>query len=50
MQKITLKIDNEIKHNSLVFTTKQLLNNKDYEKININQSWSDKSSLHIYKY
>lgn len=50
MKKITEKLDNEIKHDALIFTTKKLHNNKNYNIFKIQQSWADNSNLHVYKY
>jgi hypothetical protein len=49
IDKISLKIKNEVNSNTLVFSSRQLNIDEDYENISINQSWSDNSSLFLYK-
>jgi hypothetical protein len=50
MEKITNKLDMELKQNTLVFTTSPLKNCDDYEIINVDQTYIHNSNLYLYHY
>lgn len=49
--KLFNKFDNELKKHTLIFSTKELINNnlKFIKKFTVNQSWSEKSEMHFYE-
>ena len=50
MEKLTHKLDNELKENTLVFTISPLKNCQDYEIINVDQTFINTSYLYFYQY
>ena len=50
MEKLTHKLDNELKENTLVFTISPLKNCQDYEIINVDQTYINTSYLYFYQY
>jgi hypothetical protein len=50
MEKLSIKILNEVKENTLIFSSRLLKINNFYDEIKINQSWSDNQTLFVYKF